>query len=92
MRQVEIVVRKLIPEEGCFLTQAGEVPATDRVLGREVALGENDSAANWREVTAEEAHAIREAKREAERLVREAEAEAQAAGAVEPENTGEWNS
>lgn len=79
MRQVEIVVRKLLPEEGCFLTQAGEVPATDRVVGLEVALGENDSAANWREVTAEEANAIREARREAQRQRQQAEAEALAA-------------
>ena len=61
-------------EQGHYLTQADDSLALrDRVVASRLALGRNDSAGNWREITQEEADEI---KRNQEA---EAEAEAQAA-------------
>lgn len=55
----------LTASEGMTLTQAAEVEISKRVLGKTVALGRNDSAENWREITQEEADAFRRAQEEA---------------------------
>jgi hypothetical protein len=60
-----INLKKLEPSEGMRLTNGTDIAE------REVYLGEGDSAANWYEITAEEAEKIM-AEREAELLGEEA--------------------
>lgn len=52
MKQETIELRKLTAAEGMTLYN-GET------LGKEIYLGKNDSSENWREITDEEASAIR---------------------------------
>ncbi|GEM_PF-1317778 len=53
-----VELRTLTPAAGCFLTQAGDVPAQERVVSEKVYLAVNDAPENWREITAAEAEAI----------------------------------
>lgn len=50
----EQTLRSLIPEDGHYLTQAGEVPDNNRIFTTFVMLSNNDSASNWKEVTKKE--------------------------------------
>lgn len=68
MIQEEIKVRVLIPSEGYLLTQAFEVEIQNRVVSDKVYLAVTDEPSNWREITQEEADAI---KAEQERLANE---------------------
>lgn len=68
MIQEEIKVRVLIPNEGYMLTQAFEVEITNRVVSDKVYLAVTDEPSNWKEITQEEADAI---KAEQERLANE---------------------
>lgn len=68
MIQEEIKVRVLIPSEGYMLTQAFEVEITNRVVSDKVYLAVTDEPSNWKEITQEEADAI---KAEQERLANE---------------------
>lgn len=54
----------LTPDDGMMLTQAAEVPIESRIVTNRVCLAVNDSPDNWREITAEEAEAIRAAQDE----------------------------
>ena len=68
MIQEEIKVRVLIPSEGYLLTQAFEVEIQNRVVSNKVYLAVTDEPSNWKEITQEEADAI---KAEQERLAEE---------------------
>lgn len=52
-------------EKGKYLTQAGDIEIMNRVIAERIALGINDSIANWVEITQEEADAYREAQNKA---------------------------
>lgn len=68
MKQTEqtIVLRTLHAEAGHLLTQAGDnIPADCRILTEEVVLAATDDPANWREITAGEADAIRSLQQQA---------------------------
>ena len=77
--QKQIPVTIIAPAEGKFLTQAADdIAITDRVVtDQPVYLAATDSPARWREITADEADAYREAlraeieRRDAERRLRE---------------------
>lgn len=56
MKQIDNL---LTPDEGMMLTQAADVPVEIRIITDRVYLAVNDSADNWREITNEEANAIR---------------------------------
>ena len=48
------------PSEGYYLTQVDEeVSITDRMVATVIAIGKNDSPDNYKEITQEEADAIR---------------------------------
>lgn len=79
MKQTHYTTRVLTPDEGCFLTQAADVPAAERIVSDCIYLAANDSPDNWKEITADEAQAITEARAEA--LSR---ARAEAMASVEP--------
>lgn len=65
MDRTDYTLQELKASEGMMLTQAGDVPVTERVVTTLVLLGTGDSAANWREITTAEAEGIKEAKRKA---------------------------
>ena len=77
--QKQIPVTIIAPAKGKFLTQeAADIAITDRVVtDQPVYLAATDSPDRWREITADEADAYREAlrleneRREAERRLRE---------------------
>ena len=68
MIQEEIKVRVIKPTEGYLLTQANDVEIINRVFSDKVFLAVTDSVDNWKEITIEEADAI---KAEQERLAQE---------------------
>lgn len=49
----------IYPENGFLLTQSDNVELKDRIFASEIALGKNDDASNWKEISIEEAEAIR---------------------------------
>lgn len=49
----------ITPENGYYLTQNNEVELKDRIVCSQVALGSNDSADNWKEITIEEGEEIK---------------------------------
>lgn len=49
----------LTPDDGMMLTQVGDVPIESCIVTDRVCLAVNDSPDNWREITKEEAEAIR---------------------------------
>lgn len=74
----QIPVTIIAPADGQFLTQADDIAITDRVVtDQPVYLAATDSPDRWREISADEADAYREAlrleneRREAERRLRE---------------------
>ena len=48
----------LTPAEGHYLTQAGDVDISERVVATAIALGRHDSPDNYREITPAEADAL----------------------------------
>jgi hypothetical protein len=68
MIQEEIKVRVIKPSEGYLLTQANDVEIINRVFSDKVFLAVTDSVENWKEISIEEADAI---KAEQERLANE---------------------
>lgn len=69
MIQEEIKVRVIKPSEGYLLTQASDdVEIQNRVISDKVFLAVTDAPENWKEITIEEADAI---KAEQERLAAE---------------------
>lgn len=79
MKQTEqtIVLRTLHAEAGHLLTQSDDnIPADCRILTEEVVLAATDAPANWREITVEEADAIRAQQQQvAEQAAEQAEAD-----------------
>lgn len=59
MTQTDYTTRVLHADEGHFLTQATEVTTSERIVTDTVYLAANDSPANWMEITADAAAAIR---------------------------------
>lgn len=51
--------RVLTASEGCFLTQANLENVEGAVISTKVYLAVNDAPENWKEITAEEAEAIK---------------------------------
>jgi hypothetical protein len=66
MHTTSYTTRVLTAESGHYLTQSADVPAGERAVTTKVYLAANADAADWREITAEEADAIRAAQAEAE--------------------------
>jgi len=60
MKESTYTTRVLIPEEGHYITQAEEVDIEQRIFSKEIFLAVNDSPANWKEITEDEADMIRE--------------------------------
>lgn len=68
MKQSNYTVTIIEPSEGYTLTQSNEVDVVDRILSKKVYLAITDSPSNWKEITDQEADAIRS---EQERLAEE---------------------
>ena len=47
-------MEKLQAKDNYWLTQAKDTPLMERVFAKEVALGVNDSKANWKQITHKE--------------------------------------
>lgn len=54
MKQEQFTTTILSAEKGKYLTQSHNVDISRRVIAQTVALGKNDSPANWREISATE--------------------------------------
>lgn len=61
-----ITTTVLIASDGYKLTQASDdIVILDRVIGKKIYLASNDSADNWKEITDEEAEALKAEKADA---------------------------
>ncbi len=58
MKQTQYTVRCLEASEGYFITQATDVPDSQRMVGRHVILAINDSPDNYKEIPEIEARRI----------------------------------
>lgn len=61
MTQSDYTVRQLLAADGCFITQAADVPDSQRIVATRIILAETDDPANWKEISALEAGRIRAA-------------------------------
>lgn len=59
MIQQTYTTRVLVPEVGYYITQAQEVEPELRVFSKQVFLAVNDDPSNWKEITEDEAEAIK---------------------------------
>lgn len=84
MKTEKFTTMILTPEEGKYLTQTAGVDIRERIISTSVALGRNDSAANWREITQAEADEYRRLRRVAAEAAQK-EAEDRAAGEIDCE-------
>ena len=50
----------LTPSDGFVLTQASDVSLQDRLFNKTVALAASDNPSNWKEITCEEAEAMKQ--------------------------------
>lgn len=66
VKQVNVSILK--PNEGCVLTQSAEVELQNRVFSEEIWLAATDAPGNWKDITIEEAEAL---KRQQEELAKE---------------------
>ena len=66
VKQVNVSI--LNPNEGCVLTQSADVELQNRVFSEEIWLAATDAPENWKDITIEEAEAI---KRQQEELAKE---------------------
>ena len=64
VKQVNVSILK--PNEGCVLTQSAEVGLQNRVFSEEIWLAATDAPDNWKDITIEEAEAL---KRQQEELM-----------------------
>ena len=55
---VELTILK--PKEGFVITQSTDISIQDRVFSTELYLGVTDSIDNWKEISIEEANALKE--------------------------------
>ena len=65
MKTEEFTTIMLTADEGHFLTEREDVPILQRTVATTVAVGRNDSAENWVEISAEEAEKYIKEHREA---------------------------
>lgn len=49
----------IYPENGYLLTQSHDVDLKDRIFAKEIALGKNDDASNWKEISFQEAEQLK---------------------------------
>ena len=66
VKQVNVSILK--PNSGCVLTQSAEVELQNRVFSEEIWLAATDAPENWKDITIEEAEAL---KRQQEELAKE---------------------
>lgn len=57
VKQVNVSILK--PNEGCVLTQSAEVELPNRVFSEEIWLAATDAPENWKDITIEEAEALK---------------------------------
>lgn len=62
VKQVNVSILK--PNEGCVLTQSADVELQNRVFSEEIWLAATDSPENWKDITIEEAEAIKKQQEE----------------------------
>lgn len=66
VKQVNVSILK--PNTGCVLTQSADVELQNRVFSEEIWLAATDSPENWKDISTEEAEAI---KKQQEELAKE---------------------
>lgn len=64
MMKLRTTLNIIEPSEGMYFTQSNDVPIEDRIVSDKIYLSINDSIDNWKEISAEEAEAIRQIKEE----------------------------
>ena len=57
VKQVNVSILK--PNAGCVLTQSADVELQNRVLSEEIWLASTDAPENWKDITIEEAEALK---------------------------------
>lgn len=62
VKQVNVSILK--PNAGCVLTQSAEVELQNRVFSEEIWLAATDSPENWKDITIEEAEALKKQQEE----------------------------
>ena len=62
VKQVNVSILK--PNEGCVLTQSAEVELQNRVFSEEIWLAATDAPENWKDITIEEAEALKKQQEE----------------------------
>lgn len=62
IKQVNVSILK--PNSGCVLTQSAEVELQNRVFSEEIWLASTDAPENWKDITIEEAEALKKQQEE----------------------------
>ena len=62
VKQVNVSILK--PNAGCMLTQSAEVELQNRVFSEEIWLAATDSPENWKDISLEEAEALKKQQEE----------------------------
>lgn len=62
VKQVNVSILK--PDAGCVLTQRAEVELQNRVFSEEIWLAATDAPENWKDISIEEAEAIKKQQEE----------------------------
>lgn len=62
LKQVNVSILK--PNAGCLLTQSAEVELQNRVFSEEIWLAATDAPENWKDITIEEAEALKKQQEE----------------------------
>ena len=62
VKQVNVSILK--PNAGCVLTQSAEVELQNRVFSEEIWLAATDSPENWKDISIEEAEALKKQQEE----------------------------
>ena len=62
VKQVNVSILK--PNAGCVLTQSADVELQNRVFSEEIWLAATDAPENWKDITIEEAEALKQQQEE----------------------------
>ena len=62
VKKVNVSILK--PNEGCLLTQSAEVELQNRIFSEEIWLAATDSPENWKDISIEEAEALKKQQEE----------------------------
>ena len=62
VKQVNVSILK--PNAGCLLTQSADVDLQNRVFSEEIWLASTDSPENWKDISIEEAEALKQQQEE----------------------------